>query len=256
MTSRDTVVRGAGPRRPKGAAKTRPGAKRDARSGAVPARRVLRDWSLTLVLALLFAGSLSGLAVAGWHAENDDRREHGDDPVSFGRFLRSAEFGEPLFENWESEFLEMTAYVVLTIFLFQKGSSESKSPDQKSEVDEDPRSHRAEPSAPWPVRRGGFILKLYENSLSIVFALLFLMSFSLHAATGLARHNQEQIEHGQPPEALVEYVGSSQFWFESFQNWQSEFLALTSMVFLSIFLRQRGSPESKPVAMATWENAD
>ena len=102
--------------------------------------------------------------------------------------------------------------------------------------------------SPWPVRRGGIALRLYEHSLSTALALLFLASFLLHAAGGLRRVNDERSFDGLPPETLGEYVSSAQFWFESFQNWQSEFLAVVAIVGLSIFLRQKGSTQSKPVA--------
>jgi hypothetical protein len=138
--------------------------------------------------------------------------------------------------------------VILTVFLFQKGSSESKKLDEKEPVDRDPRKRRDKSQAPGPVRRGGWVLKLYENSLSLAFLLLFLISFAMHALGGAAEYNQEQAEHGEPSRlSALQYMGTSRFWFESMQNWQSEFLAIASMVLLSIVLRQRGSPESKPV---------
>ena len=141
----------------------------------------------------------------------------------------------------------MAAYVLLTVKLFQVGSSESKDPGRSEEVDRDPRESRTKTDAPWPVRKGGVWLTLYEYSLSIAFGLLFLVSLALHAVGGAMQHNAEQLAHGGAPESLWSYVSGSKFWFESFQNWQSEFLALLAMVVLSIFLRQRGSPESKPV---------
>jgi hypothetical protein len=114
-------------------------------------------------------------------------------------------------------------------------------------VDRDPRNSRRK-NAPWPVRRGGFVLKLYENSLSLAFLLFFLISITMHAVSGASVYNEEQVEHGQPEQlSVLQYAGTSRFWFESLQNWQSEFLAIAAMVILSIFLRQRGSPESKPV---------
>ena len=144
----------------------------------------------------------------------------------------------------------MFGFVLLTAFLFQKGSAESKDPDEKEEeaVDRDPRKSRDKKDAPWPVRKGGFVLKLYEYSLSLAFLLLFLVSFTLHAVSGAREYSESQREHGQYEEVTtLDYMGTSRFWFESFQNWQSEFLAVGAMVVLSIFLRQRGSPESKPV---------
>lgn len=147
-------------------------------------------------------------------------------------------------ENWESEFLQMGAFVLLTAFLRQKGSPESKG-FHDEEVDREPLPDR--PGAPWPVRRGGLALALYRNSLSIALLSLFLMSFLLHAAGGAEEYNSEQGTHGGPMVSVAGYMGTSRFWFESLQNWQSEFLAVLSIVTLSIVLRQHGSPESKPV---------
>lgn len=141
----------------------------------------------------------------------------------------------------------MGVYVILTAFLFQKGSSESKKPDELEAVDRDPRDSKNKKAAPWPVRRGGFVLKLYENSLSLAFLVLFLIAFFLHAVGGKGEYNEEQLVHGQETVTLPGYMTTSRFWFESFQNWQSEFLAIGCMVVFSIYLRQRGSPESKPV---------
>jgi hypothetical protein len=140
-------------------------------------------------------------------------------------------------------------YVLLTISLRQKGSSESKKLKgeegaEEEEVDREPVPH---PGAPWPVRKGGFWLALYKNSLSICFTLLFLLSFLLHFAGSLKDYNSEQLMKGKPEEAAADYISNVHFWFESFQNWQSEFLAVASIVLLSIWLRQKGSPESKPV---------
>jgi hypothetical protein len=150
----------------------------------------------------------------------------------------------------------MGAYVLLTVFLFQKGSSESKDPDQESPQDKDPRLERHEPNAPWPVKRGGFILRLYENSLLIAFIILFLSSMTVHAAGGARLYNEEQAALGKETVSFTGYLQTSRFWFESFQNWQSEFLAIASMVILSVFLRQRGSPESKPVAASSTDTGD
>jgi hypothetical protein len=168
-------------------------------------------------------------------------------PVSYTQYLRSSHFLEATMENWESEFLQMFLHVVLTAFLYQKGSAESKKLDEPEAVDRDPRQSRHKPQAPWPVRRGGLILKLYEHSLALAFLLLFLLSFLSHALGGVGEYNAEQLDHGGQPVTLLVYLGSSRFWFESLQNWQSEFLAIGAMVVFSIFLRQRGSPESKPV---------
>ena len=150
-------------------------------------------------------------------------------------------------ENWESEFLQMFAYVILTVFLYQQGSAESKKPNEPEAVDRDPRQSRNRKDVPWPVRKGGIILKLYENSLSLALFLLFALSFTLHAISGARLHSEEELQHGGEPVSVIEYLANSQFWFESFQNWQSEFFSIGVLVVFSIFLRQRGSPESKPV---------
>jgi hypothetical protein len=204
--------------------------------------------NLSIILALCFLLCLAGHGLSGWLAHNEEERQHGGTGISLGEFLRSSEFGETVFENWESEFLQMGFYVILTVFLFQKGSSESKKHDGTDEVDEDPEEHRSDPEAPSPVRKGGWRLALYKNSLSLAFLLMFLVSFVGHAAAGARKHNEEQLEHGIAEQVgTFGYMTTSQFWYESFQNWQSEFLAVLAIVVLSIYLRQWGSPESKPV---------
>jgi hypothetical protein len=210
--------------------------------------RIWRESSLSIVTLLLFAIFLMGQSVTGWRVEREDLLEHGHRPLGYLEYITSGGFVEATFENWESEFLQMAAYVFLTVFLRQKGSSESKKVQGKEEVDEDPRASRDDPRAPWPVRRGGVVLVLYENSLALAFVILFLVSFVFHAIGGAEDYNQEQRLHAGSTVSTWDYIGTSRFWFESFQNWQSEFLAVGSIVVLSIFLRQRGSPESKPVA--------
>ena len=211
-------------------------------------RRFLRENGLSLVLFFLFSVTLiGGQSVAGYLQNNEDLEEHGQPAEGFGEYLRGNHFWEATTENWESEFLQMFLYIVLTVFLFQKGSSESKDPDGPNEVDRDPDKSRNNKDAPWPVRKGGFVLRLYENSLALAFLLMFLLSFFGHGVSGRGEYNEDQALHGRPPVSLGEYMTSSQFWFESFQNWQSEFLAIWSMVVLSIWLRQKGSAESKPV---------
>src|SRR5215210_1502606 len=196
----------------------------------------------------LFALSIVGQSIVGEREFNEDQRAHSQPTVGYFGYLRTGHFVEAVFENWESEFLQMSAYVLLTVFLYQKGSAESKDPDQPNPADADPREHRDDPKAPWPVRQGGWALRLYEHSLTIALFLLFALSFFLHAAGGAREYSAEQLEHGEQAVSTLEYLGTSRFWFESFQNWQSEFLSVGAIVVLSIFLRQRGSPESKPVA--------
>jgi hypothetical protein len=210
----------------------------------------LRDNGLLVANLALFLVFLGGLAITGWNVENQELVEHGQQAEPFGQYLVSPEFGEAVFENWESEFLQMGSYVVLTVFLFQRGSAESKPIGESAPQDEDPRERKSDPKAPWPVQQGGVALVLYENSLLILFAVLFAASFVLHLGTGAEAYSAEQLQHGGQAVTPLEYLGTSQFWFESMQNWQSEFLAIATLVGATVFLRQRGSPESKPVATA------
>jgi hypothetical protein len=211
-------------------------------------RRFFHNNGLSIVLLSLFVFSFIGQYLTGFKEYNDDQKAHNQPTVSYTGYLSEGHFIEATFENWESEFLQMGMYVVLTIFLYQKGSSESKTPDTITRVDVIPEKDSLSEDAPAIVKRGGLGLKLYENSLSIVLFSLFAMSFALHAYGGSKVYNQEQAEHGETERVTaIEYVGTSRFWFESFQNWQSEFLSMGAMVVFSIFLRQKGSPESKPV---------
>ncbi len=210
-------------------------------------QRLIRENGLSIVLLSLFLLFWAGQSVVGHREHNSEQRDHGQPEIPYGAYLRSSHFWEATAENWESEFFQMYFYVILTAMLYQKGSSESKKPDEPQPVDRDPRRSKRR-NAPWPVRRGGLVLKLYQHSLSLAFLLFFLVSISLHAVAGSGVYNEDQAAHGQPEHlSVLQYAGTSRFWFESLQNWQSEFLAIASMVVLSIFLRQRGSPESKPV---------
>jgi len=209
--------------------------------------RFLKNNGLSIVLLLLFIGCLIGFIFTGYAESNQQKQQKGEPTVSLAEYLSSGDFAEPLFVNWESEFLQQFAYVVLTIFLFQKGSTESKKLDQPDPVDEKPELHQHDPSAPGPVRRGGFALKLFQNSLSLAFLVLFVIAFVLHGLGGMNAYNQEQIQHGQPTLSFFQFLETARFWSQSFQNWQSEFLSVFSIVVLGIFLRQYGSPESKPV---------
>jgi hypothetical protein len=192
-----------------------------------------RNNGLSLVLLLLFLAFWAAQSVAGFHVFNEDQSLHGGPIISYGEYLASGHFWQATGENWESEFLQMGAYVILTTFLFQKGSAESNDPEEASEL----ARERSKKPGSW----------LYRNSLSLAFLALFIASTSIHAVGGFKELNQERKEHGEPLETFSEFVSSSDFWFQSFQNWQSEFLAVFSIVVLSIFLRQSGSPESKKV---------
>jgi hypothetical protein len=203
-----------------------------------------------LLLATFVCGFLVfwvAQTLTGQRAFNADQVEHGDAPVSLTEYVTTGHWVEATFENWESEFLQMGAYVLLTVWLRQKGSAESKPLDEDTPQDEDPRRHRDDADAPWPVRRGGLALTVYEHSLSIAFFVLFALSWLAHAAGGAHEYSAEQVAHGSPPVTTWQFVHSSQFWLQSFQNWQSEFLAVASIIVLSIYLRERGSPESKHV---------
>ncbi len=206
----------------------------------------LRRNALSVACFAIFAVFLIAQSLTGWRAAVADAVEHGGSRFGYWHYLTTGHFAEATFENWESEFLQMGAFVLLTIFLLQKGSSESKH-DRDDPRDEDPRTHSNDPDAPWPVRRGGFWLVVYENSLLIAFAALFTASFAGHAVSGAHEFTAEQHEHGLPGVGAWQFVRLSEFWFQSFQNWQSEFLAVGTIVVLSVFLRQRGSAESKPV---------
>jgi hypothetical protein len=168
-------------------------------------------------------------------------------PASYLEYISSGGFLEATMENWESEFLQMFAYVLMTAYLFQQGSAESKKPDEPNPEDRDPRLSREKNTAPWPVRQGGVILKLYEYSLSLALLLLFIVSFVLHAVGGAREYSLQEMAHGRTAVTTAQYLGTAQFWFESLQNWQSEFFSIAVLVVFSIFLRQKGSPESKPV---------
>ena len=207
----------------------------------------LREYGLSITLLGLFFVIQVGLSLVGQRQYNHEQADHGQPTVSYLEYVRGPAFLEATMENWESEFLQMFAYVLLTAFLFQKGSAESKDPEKQEAVDRDPRQSRDVENAPWPVRKGGIVLKLYENSLSIALFLLFAIAFVLHAIGGAKVYSQQQTAHGEQAVTVVQYLGTAQFWFESLQNWQSEFFSIGILVLLSIFLRQKGSPESKPV---------
>ncbi|MFL5801589.1 MAG: DUF6766 family protein [Roseiflexaceae bacterium] len=211
-------------------------------------RRWIHDNSLSIALFGLFLSCLIAQSISGWLDYNADQNAHQRFEIGYTGYLTSGHFIESVFENWESEFLQDGAYVLLTAFLVQRGSAESKDPDADEPVDADPSQAQHDPNAPWPVRRGGLWLALYKNSLFLACLVLFAAAFALHAVGGARAYSEEQLEHGGQAVSMLEYLGTARFWFESFQNWQSEFLAVATLVLLSIFLRQQGSPESKPVA--------
>jgi membrane protein implicated in regulation of membrane protease activity len=212
------------------------------------AMKFLKNNGLTIVLLVATVITLLGMLMTGLSVYNDDLTKHGAQAVEVGEYLTTGHFLSALFENWESEFLQMSAYVVLTAFLFQRGSAESKDPNESSPQDADPAGDENKPDAPLPVRMGGLPRSLYSYSLGLALFLLFVVSFVLHLRESLVAEAVQARLHGEPEPAIADHLSSAQLWFESFQNWQSEFLSTAVLVVLSIFLRFRGSPESKPVS--------
>ena len=208
-------------------------------------KKFLKNNSLSLVFFLLFLITLLGQILSGIKVYNEEMLEEGGVQLGFGAYLSSGHFLEATFENWESEFLQMALYVTLSMFLYQKGSAESKDPDKEEEVDREPNKRRK--NVPWPVKKGGIILAIYRHSLCYTLFLLFIFSFLVHWYGSLKKYNEEQWLKGQPMESAMQYLGNSQFWFESFENWQSEFLSVFTIIVLTIFLREKGSAQSKPV---------
>jgi hypothetical protein len=200
-------------------------------------RSFWRDNGLTISLTLMFLVSIIGMALTGRASHNDELARHGGAALSLAAYLASGEFLSALFENWESEFLQMASYVVLTAILFQRGSAESRDPDDPDRPDDEAPWRARHPVAGW----------LYEHSLGLALAALFIASFLLHWWFSLVAANKEAVRHGGEMKTFLAYLLDAQFWFESFQNWQSEFLSTAVLVVLSIFLRHKGSPESKPV---------
>ncbi|MBO9583618.1 MAG: hypothetical protein J7574_05610 [Flavobacterium sp.] len=200
---------------------------------------------LCFCFLVLFVGSLIGQTILGFQEHNKELIDEGAKAITFAAYLTSGHFFQATFENWESEFLQMALFVVFTIFLKQKGSSESKKIDEPEEVDREPDPTKKD--APWPVKKGGFILKLYKHSLTIALLLLFAISFVIHFYGSLKDENEQLLRKGETLETVSSYLTNSRFWFESFQNWQSEFLSVFAIIMLSIYLRQIGSSQSKPV---------
>lgn len=197
-------------------------------------------------MAGLFAAFLVGQSIVGARQYNSDQRDHGEPAVGYFQYLTTGHFVEATFENWESEFLQMGAYVFLTAWLIQKGSAESKKPPEEDQQDGNSTA-LPEQATPAAARRGGVVQALYENSLGLALMAPFAVSFLLHAAGGAREFSAEQAAHGGEAVSMIGYMTTSRFWFESLQNWQSEFLAVFALVVLSIWLRQKNSPESKPV---------
>ena len=188
--------------------------------------------------------SLAGQAFTGVQQYNEFLSDHNYHTVSLFQYLCTGHFIQATFENWESEFFQMGLFIWFTVFLKQKGSSESKKIGVKEEVDREPKNRT---NAPWAIKKGGFILSVYKHSLTLSLLLLFLISFVLHWYGSNKDFNQINMLEGKDTESVYAYLSNSRLWFESFQNWQSEFLSVFAIIFLSIYLREFGSPQSKPV---------
>jgi glycerol uptake facilitator-like aquaporin len=209
--------------------------------------KLFKNNGLTIVLMLLFLGSILGQWLSGWMVQNEELARHGQDMQSLGAYAVGPEFLSSVFENWESEFLQMSAYVVLTAMLIQRGSAESRDPDDPPR-DKDLKAQARSPKAPRILKGGDTARWLYAHSLGIALFTLFLLSFLLHWRNSAGAAAEQALQHGETPPGVLAYLGDPQLWFESFQNWQSEFLSTAVLVVLSIWLRQRESPESKAVA--------
>ncbi|TDW69366.1 DUF6766 family protein [Kribbella pratensis] len=212
-------------------------------------RGFVRTNSLSLVFGGLFLAALIGQAFAGLAEYNNQQITDGLATVSFGRYVTSADFAVDVTENWQSEYLQFLLYIVLTVWLVQRGSPESKPLDNAGrESDEEQKvGAYAGPDSPRWARVGGWRTKLFSSSLGLVMGSVFLACWLVQSVAGWSTFNEDQLRQLQDPVSWLSYVGSADFWSRSLQNWQSEFLAVGSMAVLSIYLRERGSPESKPV---------
>ena len=212
-------------------------------------RSWIRDNSLSLFFLILFLVTLLGQSIAGHFEYNDELQSHGDSPISWGRYVVSSHFGAAVMENWQSEFLQFSFFIAATIWLVQRGSNESKRPEDIGlESDEKQRVGRyAKESSPAWARVKDWRYKVYSNSLLIVMTVLFFGSWFAQSVNSWTQYNADQREHQEPAASWFSYVGSADFWEKTLQNWQSEFLAVGTMAAFTIYLRQRGSPESKPV---------
>jgi hypothetical protein len=218
-------------------------------------RRFAREQSLSLVFFALFLAALAGQALAGWHDYNNLETWHaqmaGEAPqtLTFGRYLTSSSFAQAVTENWQSEYLQFTLFILLTVWFVQKGSPESKQVGEEG-GESDAQQHVVEhalPDSPAWAKVRGWRLAVYSNSLVLVMAVIWLWCWFAQSVSGWSENNADRIEHEHAPLSWTAYLGSADFWQTTLQNWQSEFLAVGSMAVLAIYLRQRGSPESKPV---------
>jgi len=215
-------------------------------------KRFVRENGLTLFFGLLLLAALVGQSVAGRAEFNSQQVADGQERVSYLQYLTTSDFAVDVAENWQSEFLQFFLLIFVTVWLVQRGSTESKGLGKTGrESDEDQKvGEYAPPDAPAWARAGGLRLAIYSRSLGLAMGTIFLLSWLAQSIAGRAAYNGQQLSQHEDPVSWVGYVGSADFWSRSLQNWQSEFLAVAAMAALSIYLRQRGSPESKPVGSA------
>jgi hypothetical protein len=212
----------------------------------------VRDNSLSIFFLALFLLALGFQSLAGWQDFNNGQLRHQGEAIGYGRYLLSSEFGVAMLENWQSEYLQFALYLTATVWFLQRGSPESKELDKAGleSAEEQKLGHHADASSPRWARAGGLRTRVFSNSLLIVMATIWLLSWLGQSITGRVVYNEERLEHHQDALGYLGYLGSADFWERTLQNWQSEFLALGSMAILAVYLRQRGSPESKPVGEA------
>jgi hypothetical protein len=220
-------------------------------------RSRLRDNSLSVFFLVLFVATVLGQLIAGQKDFNEEELAHGGEPISLGRYLFSSDFGEALLENWQSEFLQFSFFILATVWLVQRGSNESKRVDEIGlESDQKQRiGDYANARSPLWAKARGWRTAIYSNSLMIAMTAIFIGSWLTQSITGWTHYNDEQVEHDEPTVSWAGYLGRPDFWEKTFQNWQSEFLAVGTMAVFTIYLRQRGSPESKPVGAPHDETA-
>lgn len=207
---------------------------------------------LALGFGLLFVGTLVAQALVGLHDFNGQQLAHHGDPITLWRYLRSSSFAVDVLENWQSEYLQFTLFILGTVWLIQRGSPESKEPGKggtESDAEQKVGEH-AEPDSPKWAKVGGLRTFVYSNSLLLVMGTIWLWSWAGQSVAGHIAYNDDRFEHQQEAVSYLAYLATPDFWNRTLQNWQSEFLAVGSMAVLAIYLRQRGSPESKPVGAA------
>jgi hypothetical protein len=212
-------------------------------------RRFVKENSLCLFFLVIFAAAIAAQAIAGHNLYNEQQLAHDGETISLGRYVTSSEFGQAVMENWQSEYLQFTLLLVTTIWLLQRGSPESKELAKAGlESDEDQLvGEHARSRSPLWARAGGLRTAIYSNSLLILMAAIWIGTWVAQSVTGWSSFNADQIEHHESTVSWFQYLGTSEFWETTLQNWQSEFLAVGSFAAFTIYLRQRGSPHSKPV---------